>query len=134
MPYIRHRPDRMPRAYSGFLWWRDYSVLLRHVGLLKNNLCGETPRTSAFDDDVNRSALQRLLQASIFSKRDFEESLFFFASISILNNDVGLLDGIYFYIENEIRIQQFTRHIPLLVEGCRLSHRWHRISTLLDAY
>lgn len=71
-------------------------MLLQNANILDSILYGEAPGTYAFGDSTQEPARFRLLQVPLFYKTagsKAEDSLLVFANITVVNNEVGLLDG-----------------------------------------
>ena len=93
---LRAMPDiGCPEYIAGLCWWRDYQVALQAADLLKGISYGEAPGTYAFGDSTPKSACYRVCQVPLFYKKAKKpsESLIVFANITIVTNEVGLLNG-----------------------------------------
>lgn len=104
---LKAMPDiGCPEYIAGDCWWRDYASILRDAHLLETVTAGKAPGTYAFGDHEPRPALFRLIQVPLFyslqegrsvsllnaSSHD-TETIVVFANITIVSNEVGLLNG-----------------------------------------
>lgn len=102
---LKAMPDiGCPEYIAGDCWWRDYASILRDANLLATVIAGNAPGTYAFGDHEPRPALFRLIQVPLFYSRKGKNSeaqlpsnssktIVVFANITIVSNEVGLLNG-----------------------------------------